>query len=148
MAWRRLVPVVLALGVVISLSGCGQIFGRTAKSRIPEDVRLIRVHIHPARNFPDQYSSINNPKIIAHIVKAFNRLPLKSNRTTGCAADYGQYANLTFVLAGGRTIQVHDWLACHTLSISTSSQKLFGKGEFFTLVERVLPSPSSKASRG
>lgn len=69
---------VLGLGLIVSLSGCGQLFGRTAQSRIPDRVRLIRVHIHPGQQRPDQYTSIGNPKSIARIIRTFNRLPLAS----------------------------------------------------------------------
>ena len=129
---------ILAAAVPV-LASCGA--GRSAQSLLPQNVRRVAIHYHPAQHHPDQYAVITQRRALHEIIRAFNALPLASNGTTTCAADFGQYLNLTFSTSQGRIIHVHDWLACHQLSISTSPQRLFGQGKFSPLVLQLMRHP-------
>lgn len=118
------------------LTSCG--LGRSSASLLPQNIRSVVIHYHPARHRPDQYATIASGPSIQQLVQTFNGLDVVSNGPTTCAADYGQYLNLSFHTAHHQTIQVHDWLACHQLSISTSSNRLFGRGKFSPIVLRLL----------
>lgn len=129
--------VALVLVVGLGLKGMG-LNGRSASSLLPDHLRRMVIQYHPGQHQPDRYRTITALSTINRIVHAFNGLKLAPKGPTNCAADFGQYLNITFKTQHGRMIRIHDALACHDSRVSTSSQVFFGHGKFSQKVLRLL----------
>ncbi len=135
---RRILLAVAVSGVL--LAGCYSSV-RSLDSYLPSTIFAARIHYHPARGLPDRYLRVTNPQTLRDLVRTFNSLAPEVPGPRACAADYGQYAEVTFVTAAGSRFEVLDGLPCWDLSISTSPQHLYDRGQFWPLLAKLLGLP-------
>lgn len=127
----------LVLAVGLGSKGLGW-DSRPASSLLPDHMQRMVIDYHPGQHQGNRYRTITDPSAMNSIVQAFNALKPAPKGPTNCAADFGQYLNITFKTQRGGVIRVHDALACHDSRVSTSSQVFFGHGKFSQKVLQLL----------